>query len=227
MPTDYIPKANAALVVWFSNFAAKFAQDAETLGFTPADVDSVNNDYTMLVYMVNSVEAYKTASAERSAFLRVMYESPAGGAAPALPKAPNNPPPAVIVSPGILARTRLLVNRIKLSPAYSESTGRDFQVIGGGGPAPDPNARPSLTGRVNGGRVELRFVKGVYDGVTVQTQAVDSQEWVYLDKVTVAPCVDARPATPATAIRRYRAMYFKRNADIGQWSETVSVTLSV
>lgn len=225
MPTDYMPTGLDRLAPWFTNFAAKFSQDASGLGFTPADATTLSNDAAMVVNLQTSLESYKAASSERIAYFRVLFTKPIGTPAPTPPQTPSPPPPAIVVLPGIQARTRLLVNRIKLSSGYSESVGRDFRIIAPPPPAPNPNAKPTISAQFVGGVVQIKFTKGVYDGVTVETQATGSTEWVVLDKFAVSPGVDARPATASTSVRKYRAMYYKRNDDAGQWSETATVAL--
>lgn len=226
---DYIPKSDADLVVWYNNFNAKFPIYALGVGFVAGDIIAVQNEFNTLNWMVNVVEVFKAESKERVQYKDIILSKPVGTPTPIVPTIPTITPPATIVVPGILARTRAIVNRIKAAPSYTPAMGQDLGIIGTAPPPPPPaTAKPVLSLELDGGKVLIKFNKGTFDGVVIETQRGAETAWMQLDKALNSPYQDTRPvASPGVAeARRYRAMYLKKNASVGQWSATSTILVA-
>jgi len=219
---SYLPRPDKDRVVWLNNFASKFAQVANALGFPTADVTSVNNDATMFSYLVNQVEVYTTAKEQRVDYRNLIKEGPIGSPAGVMPVAPTTGTVPTVVAPGIFPRISQLVGRIKNMPNYTDAMGRDMGIIATA-PVIDPTTwKPVLKIMMKGGQVEIQWVKGDADALRIEIE--NGNTWQLLAVDTVPHFQDTTPSTgPAT--RRYRAIYLLEDQPVGQWSDVASITV--
>lgn len=224
MPTDFFPKTDEGLLVWFTNFNSKFSQHAAGLGLA-AETASVVNDLATLTFAINGNAAYQTEAKERAEYKKILLTRPVGTPAPAVPQAPTIAPPAVVSLPGILPRTRVLVNKIKLATNYNAGIGADLGIIGSQ-PSPPP-VKPVLSATpIIGSRVELKFQKRGNPAAQIESQRGASNTWEIVAVTLTSPYIDVRPAlTPNTPeLRKYRAVYYKGSQAVGAHSDVVTVS---
>jgi hypothetical protein len=71
-----------------------------------------------------------------------------------------------------------------------------------------------------GGVVELTFTKYGSDGVNIYCQREGETDWVMLCYATRAPFLDQRPllVSGRAELRRYTAVYVKRQREVGGFS---------
>jgi len=225
--TDYLPKTDNDLLVWFNSFQLKFATYGPTLGFTAADVTGANDDYKMLAYIVQAAELIRNESQARTSYKNVVRDGPLGTVQPTPPSVPTLTPPATIVAPGIIPRLRALIQRLKTHPAYTDSIGSDLGVIGVAAAPSTTPAKPSATATGEpGNSVRIDWVKGGFDGVLVESQRGDETVWTSLGTDMQSPYNDTRaPLHPsAPEVRRYRLRYLKSDEPTGDYSDTMTVT---
>ena len=231
---DYFPKTDKALLIWLNNFQTKFADYAPMFGFTAADVAAVHNDYLTLVWSIAEAENFRAEAKARTNYKDIFVKSPIGSAPPGLPPVTTAPPPPVVMPPGLEERLRLVVNRIKAAPAYTTTVGVDLNIVltGAAGAisamaATVNAAKPTLTVEVAGGVVVIKFLKSGYNGIAIETQTGTDTTWHFLTNALFSPYQDTRPAAVpgAAEVRRYRAMFLKKNEPVGQWSDIVSVAV--
>jgi hypothetical protein len=225
--SDYLPKTDNDLLVWFNSFQLKFATYGPTLGFTAGDVTAVNDDYNMLAYLVSAAELKRNESQARTSYKNVVRDGPLGTVQPTPPSVPTLAPPATIVAPGIVPRLRALVQRLKTHPAYTESIGTDLGVIGAAVTAPTTTPKPSATATAEpGSTVRIDWVKSGFDGVLVEGQRGEETVWATLGTDLQSPYIDTRaslqPGVPE--VRRYRLRYLKGDQPTGDNSDTITVT---
>jgi hypothetical protein len=226
-----IPRTDNELMVWLNNFAPAFAAHATALGFTEADVSSVNTDAAMLNYLVGDLlPTYKSALKARSTYKDLIVSGPVGRPGGPPPPSPNTGTAPATVPPGILPRLRNLVQRIQLAPGYNETIGIALGIDGteGGGPsAPDSSPKPSLKARSNGpGTVQVDFSKEKFDGVLIESRRAGEDGWQSLGLDSYSPFIDDRPPLAAgkPEMREYRARYLLRDQATGEWSDIVTAT---
>lgn len=225
-----IPRADADLALWLTNFSTSFETHAAALGFTEAEVNSVKADTAMVNFLVGDfVPTYKSAFQSRTSFKNRVISGPAGAVAVAVPGPPSTGPAPAAVAPGIVARLRLLVQRIQLSPGYTEAIGIELGVAGpeSGPSAPDASPKPTLKARSNGpGTVQVDFSKERFDGVFIESRRAGEAEWQSLGLDSYSPYIDDRPPAEAARpeTRQYRARYMLRDQPTGEWSDIVTAT---
>ena len=97
--------------------------------------------------------------------------------------------------------------------------------------APDPvTSQPALKVQlIAGGLPEVLWKKGQFDGIRLQIDRGDGKGWVELAidmKPNFTDDLSPLPAAGKTALWQYRAIYLLNDADFGQWSAPVSVTVA-
>jgi hypothetical protein len=225
-----IPRTDAELALWLTNFSTSFESHAAALGFTEAEVNAVKADTSMLSFTVSDLcPSFKSALHARNSFKTRLISGPVGAAALAVPATPSTGPAPAAVPPGILPRLRILVQRIQLSPGYTEAIGMELGITGpeGGPAAPNAPAKPTLKARSSGpGTVQVDFTKERYDGVFIESRRAGEDGWQSLGLDNYSPYIDNRPPLEAgrPEARQYRARYMLRDQATGEWSDIVTAT---
>ncbi|MBV9928097.1 MAG: hypothetical protein JOZ96_23970 [Acidobacteria bacterium] len=226
-----LPRTDTELALWLNNFSTSFTAYADALGFTEADVNSVKADAAMLNYIVGDLlPTYKSALQSRTSFKNLVMSGPTGTASVALPMPPTTGAAPAVVPAGIVPRLRNLIQRIQLSPGYTEQIGLDLGISERDGVGPsvaDAAPKPSVRARSTGpGTVQVDFSKEKYDGVVIESQRDGDDEWQSLGLDSYSPYIDDRPpkveGKPET--RQYRARYMLRDQPTGEWSDIVTTT---
>lgn len=223
---DILPAADADLVVWFNNFQLKFATYALSVGFVAADVTAVQTDYQMLAYTVNLADVFKAESKERVQYKDTFRDGPLGIATPATPTTPTIAPPGTIPPPGIVPRVRATIQRIKAHPNYTQAMGQDMGIVA---PTSTPTGTPKPTATAEaqpGSQVLLKWKKGGFDGVIIESQRGTETGWTQIGVDTSSPYLDSRPplVVGQPEVRKYRLRYFKNDANVGDYSDIITVT---
>jgi hypothetical protein len=226
-----LPRTDTELALWLTNFSTSFAAYAVTLGFTEADVNAVKADAAMLNYIVGDlIPTYKSALQSRTSFKNLVVLGQAGSVNVALPLPPTTGTAPAVVPAGIVQRLRNLIQRIQLAPGYTEEIGLDLGIDepeGGGPPAPDSPAKPTVRARSTGpGRVQIDFSKEKFDGVLVESLRDGDGGWQTLGLDSYSPYIDDRPPKAAgkPETRQYRVRYILRDQATGDWSDIVTTT---
>ncbi|MBI3218420.1 MAG: hypothetical protein HYZ44_02815 [Bacteroidetes bacterium] len=219
----YLPRGDKERVLWLNHFASKFAVHSNTLGLSPADVASVNNDAAMFTYLVTQVEMHTTAKENRVTYKNLIKDGPIGAPGGMLPM----PVPAIaaptVVAPGIFPRLAMLVQRIKSTPTYTEAIGKDLGVISAQQSTDTTDLKPALKLVIKGGQVEVQWVKGKADSIRIEKDS--GTGWQFLTVDSIPHYTDKTPITTA-ATWKYRAMYIISDELVGQWSDVASIGVS-
>ncbi len=188
---DYLPKADADFAVWLQNFTLKITTVYNTLfGISAGQITAIQNDNTAVNYLITQyLEAFKTATQDRVAYKDLIVSGKIGQVGGGFPSATVAVPPAPAnaVAPGVKARVRLLVKQIKANSQYTEVIGEDLGIVA---PTPIPNPKPKPRGSAaaqGASRVELKFVKGRYTGVQVESRRGSETVWSVLATISAAP----------------------------------------
>jgi hypothetical protein len=224
-----IPRTDNELMVWLNNFSTAFATHAAALGFTEAEVASVAADAAMLNFLVGDlVPTYKAAFQARTSYKTLMINGPVGTPDGGMPPAPSTAAAPASVAPGILPRTRLLLQRIQAAPGYTEAIGDNLGIVGPPAPTPIPAALAKPTAKataIPGSEVQVGFSKGDFDGVLVEGRRTGETAWTTLGTDYFSPFADTRPPLEAgrPETREYRLRYLLRDEPVGEWSDIVAV----
>ena len=227
---DYLPKADADFAIWLQNFSLKITTVYNTqFTISAGQITAIQNDAAMATYLINSyVKAFKTGTEDRVAYKSLIVDGKIGQVGGAVPSATIAVPvaPANVVAPGVKARIRLLVKQIKANSSYTTVIGEDLGIVA---PATPINLNPKPTGSamaMTKSQVQLKFVKGRYTGIQVESMRGAEKVWSVLGSYFRSPILDERePLAPGQPeVRNYRYTYLDGNDTIGQASDTFTVT---
>lgn len=225
-----IPRQESALVIWFKNFAQAFSVHGPTLGFTAAEIASVQADAAMLDFVVSDmIPTFKSGLDARYSFKDLIKDGPIGAPGGALPPLPATGTAPAVVAPGIMPRLRQLINRIKNSSAYTDDIGQDLGITGkdDGNEVDVDTAKPKLKPvALVGHVVRVEFNKSVFDGVWIECKRKGDATWTALGLDLHSPYMDTRPPVAADTpeVREYRGRFYDDDVAVGEWSDVVSVT---
>jgi hypothetical protein len=229
--SDYMPKDDGGKANLFIRFRDNIGPYLATLGIDPADPDIVQQaaDATRFRAIVdfcgNMQNAAQSWTAEKN------YERDGGATAPASQTVPVLPPgfPAA-VPPGIVARFRALVQRLKAAKGYSTSTGQGLGIEGSVQSGPEMALiQVILTLTLQGNAVLVGWgwqgFSAFLDMLEIQVDRGDGKGWAFLTMDTTPNYTDTFPL-PATPTKwKYRAIYRVGDAQVGVWSSEVSIVV--
>lgn len=223
----YLPKREPERVIWINNFAAKLALYNVALGITAPELTAVVAMSKIYAYVIGLIEISKTYTQQLTEFKNILSFAPVGAVLGPLPVlTPPLAPP--LTQAGIFTYISALVQRMKASTSYTTAMGEDMKIIGDETTFVPDDFVPDLKGKAMPGFVDLKFVKDQTDGMNIYTRLQGAPAWTFLGLDTHSPYHDTRPlAAPGTPENReYRCRGVLHDVEIGQWSETVTVTFA-
>ncbi len=198
---NYIPQTQLGYLAWQDALLTPAAHMAATLGLVTADITDLNT---------------------RNADLHDKYTQ--------LQTAQNNAKAATNAYNAAEAASRnadrVLVQRMKLSPNYTEAIGQELGIIGAQDTTDLSTGKPTLTATaLPGGDAEVQFNKSISQGVDVYAKRDGDADFVFLARDTQSPYLDNRPLLQAgkPELRRYKAIYVQADSQIGLFSDEIVV----
>lgn len=177
----------------------------------------------MFAYIVNQMEANNAFKQKVTQYKELIKDGPIGAVGSAAPVAPAAAVAPTVVLPGILPRISMLVQRIKVSPAYTEAIGRNLGIIGQESIVNSSAMKPILNLSLKGGRVELKWTKGDSDALYIESDK-GTGSWSFKAVASIPHFADTTQVT-TPAIWRYRVIYLIADEKVGQWSDVASITV--
>jgi hypothetical protein len=222
---DYFKMPQAELPAWFSNFAAKLSTHMTALGLAQADVDQATADSAIVQLSIDGVTGVKDHLKSWVDFKNLELYGPVGDPTPAVPYPTT--PGGTPVAPGIITRTRDLVTRIKAAANYTDVIGEDLRVIGSE-ETPPAEIKPQCSAEPQPNfQTQISFVKGNFDGVTIESQRGSETVWQQIGIDMHSPYLDTRAPEVAgqPEERRYRLRYIDNDVPVGVYSDTLTATV--
>lgn len=224
MTSSYLPNTDSDRAIWLNNFNNKLSGYATALNITAADVTQTGKDYSMYAYIINALDLLKHSQQNTTAFKNMLKHSngqPIGN----VPISPNLGTAPTAVPAGIFDRIRLLVQRIKNHPNYTNSIGQDLNII-----APidstDPNTIESvLTHKLDVGRPHLKWQKGIADAVDIYADHNDGNGFVLVGRFMRGEYLDTTPLAAGKIADdwKYKAIFVIADEQVGQMSQIITV----
>jgi hypothetical protein len=204
---DFIPSNDGALKTWCTNFKSKIATLGASVGLTAAQITALQGKCDAINGRIDSKMTTKTA------WLASVADSNTGNGSD-------------------ISDLRKSIGAIKKNAGYTQATGADLGIVGGGA-AFDPN---SYQGELTGvdltapAQVTVSWGKanGNIDGVNVYMRRQGTSPWTFLARDTVSPYVDTTPLATAgqPEIREYRVRGVLNDVEIGDYSDTIQLTVN-
>jgi hypothetical protein len=229
MKSNYIAQNDNAFNAQQQTFKGGIGNYAAVIGVTAAQIagqsaDAAYFDYTLKCMNLMANGALQWAGWKNLA--RGGGTPPASGA----PVAPVFPAAVPAVAPGIEARFRALVQLIKANPGYNETIGLALGIEGAQHTGPDlTTIQPVISAMISGNHVSVKWGWGgngaFLDICELQVDRGDGKGFVLLAFDTTPGYTDTQPFPAAPVTWTYRAIYRVGDAQVGQWSNPVSVTV--
>jgi hypothetical protein len=220
----FLPRTEPGKRKWLTNFSAKLATYAATVGVTPAEVTQAAADSLFFNYVCDAHDQHSKTTRDWTAFKNAAAGGNAMGVLPTTPALPPAPP---AVPPNIFGRNSALAARIKKHPAYTEAMGQDLGIIGAEQTIDYTSLKPVLQIILQAGHPVLGWRKQGMDSLELWVDRGDGKGSVFLAIDSVPDYTDtaALPASGASAVWKYKGIYREADAQVGQWSDVATTTV--
>jgi hypothetical protein len=229
MKADYIQPNDDAFNAQLQTFKNTIGNYSTLLGLTTPQVAMQSADAAYFDYTLKCMNLMANGSLQWTGWKNLAR---GGGTPPAsgAPVAPVFPTAVPVMPPGIEVRFRALVQLIKANPNYNETIGKALDIEGAQQVGPDlTTIQPAIDAIITGNHVFIKWGwggNGAYlDVCELQVDRGDGKGFGLLTFDTTPNYTDTQafPAAPATWT--YRAIYRVGDAQVGVWSNPVSVTV--
>ena len=166
---SYFPASEADRVLWFTNLVAKLPIQGPNLGLSATEITDAIADSVCYIWIVKDWNGALQQKALEATTYKTLIANGTGSDIVPLPAnlVFDQAPPMRI--PGVLTRISTLVQKIKLSPNYTDSIGQDLGTVGVQVNTAHlvPEFTVSTERGIEGERVKLTFTKYGHDGVSI------------------------------------------------------------
>ncbi|HEY5041366.1 MAG TPA: hypothetical protein VIK53_05130 [Verrucomicrobiae bacterium] len=229
MKSDYIAQNDDAFNAQLQTFKNGIASYSAVIGVIAAQIAAQAADAAYFDYTLKCMNIMANGALQWTGWKnleRTGGNPPASGA----PVAPVFPAAVPAVAPGIEARFRALVQIIKTSASYNETIGQALGIEGAQQTGPDlTTIQPVIDAVISGNHVNVKWGWGgnsaYLDICEIQVDRGDGKGFVLLAFDTTPGYTDTQPFPAAPVTWTYRAIYRVGDAQVGQWSNPVSVTV--
>jgi hypothetical protein len=228
----YYPTSAPEQIVWLENFRSKLGTYTATLGLTAAQVAAAIADARWVIYILVSWLPAVRAWAKACTAAAAQAQSSTGTGLMVLPvfTPPVLPADVVPVNEGALDRLFALVQTIKESTGFIDAIGADLDVLGTEQDTPDmATIQPVIDATAQVATVQIGWNWGgnsaFLDMIELQVDRSDSKGYVFLANDTTPGYTDTTPFPAALTKWTYRGIYRVGDAQVGVWSNPVSVTV--
>jgi hypothetical protein len=229
MKKNYLPRAEAARVIWLNNFAGKIGTYATLFGITPAEVAAIGKMAVIYSYIINLIAQVNTFAKDLTGFKNILSIAPNGATLSALPTFTPAAAPA-LTQAGIFTYISGIVGRIKSNTAnYTENIGKELWIIGEDIEFKESDFKSVISAEAKKDYVVVNFTKKGVDGVNIYSHPIgstDANAWEKLGMDNHPPYYDSRPLANAgqPEIRAYKVMGVINDEEVGDWSDVVTAT---
>lgn len=223
------PTSMPEQVVLMQNFSVKISGYATVLGMTSAQVSDAQALCSAFMGAFNSTEQCRATMAAMTQWRdEVFYGEPMGQPAPAAPVFPIVG--TTMYTRGTVKQFFELRDRIVAAPGYTQAIGEDLGIVGPEVSRPAPGAvMPDLRAETSTGYwVNLSGSMQGMDALRVEYSRDGGANFTTVAFLTNTPggfqVTPQNPNQPEKGV--VRAIYIKRNEEIGRYSANYPVTLS-
>jgi hypothetical protein len=230
---DYFPTRQANQVLWVANFKDKLPTYGTTpLGLAAGQITAAVADCGWVQYVLElwlpDVRAWAPACTDAA----IAVQTGTGADPVTLPvfTAVALPTGVTAQLPGALTRIFALVQIIKSSGKCTDAIASDLQIVGSEAVAPDlTQVQPILKPSVSGSEVLVKWgwngLSGWLSSCEILVDRGDGKGFVLLTVDTTPNYTDTQPFPATKTIWTYKAIFRADDAQVGRWSQPVSVTV--
>jgi len=226
MKLSYLELTDEKLAIQLTNFSSKI--DAYNAGFaiTAAEVASIKADALFYAWAVTNYRRIDSYKKNWTSFKNILRKGEANVVSNTPPASPLLDVMPSAVAPGIVVRFTTMVNRIKAHQSYTTAIGQNLGIEMTRTQKIDLDAaQPILKTVLRGGKVNLLWKRGKFDGILIEKDS--GEGFITLDKDFHPDFIDNSnmPAQGQSALWKYRAIYLANDEKVGSWSDIVSITV--
>jgi hypothetical protein len=200
--TDFVPTRDAEQTIWLKNFRDKLPTYAKALGWSDAQTKATQKRCDELVASITLNEKKYAEYQAQVVATRSLKESE-------------------------LTALRADARRIKAAVGYTAAIGKDLGIVRTSAmPAAPTAVKARAVAELHPGFVRIKWRKTGCDSVNVYMRRRGETDWRFLGRDTSSPYDDATPLEKPGVIepREYRVMALRRDQEIGEPSDILSVT---
>jgi len=223
----FLPNSEDGKAAAFEQFRDNIAPYVATFGLAAADIAQQASDAAYFRDALNFAGTMNAAGPQWTAWKGIVLTGIIGSE-PAIPAKRAGFAPTV--PPGILTRFLALVNAIKTHKSYTVPIGKILGIEGAQQTAPDLSTiQPVIDAAISGDHVAVGWGWGgnsaYLDMCEIQVDRGDGKGFIVLTYDSTPGYNDTAPF-PATPTKwTYKAIYRVGDAQVGLWSNPVSITV--
>ncbi|QQS33149.1 MAG: hypothetical protein IPM50_00790 [Acidobacteriota bacterium] len=225
----WFPTSRAERVAWFHNFATVFTDIGIGLGFSQAEIDSVNADNAIVKASANAIASVRAFDRAVIAFERNALSGRSTGATLSFPATPEFAMPPMVKN-GVFERLERLVRRIRLANGYNEDVGVQLGIVPTRSRAIDVSqVVPSFRMSTSGDKYSfaVKAAKRGYDGFRVEYRRNMTNEWESTPTFTRSPAqIRVKPTKfGEPELLHVRIRMVKADQAVGKYSDEQTVVI--
>ena len=227
---SYFPASEADRVLWLTNLVAKLPIQGPNVGLSATEISEAVADAACYIWIVKDLNgAHQQKALEATTYKTLIANGTGSDIVPLPATLVFDRAPAMRI-PGVLTRIATLVQKIKLSPSYTDSIGQDLGTVTVQNNTVHliPEFTVSTERGAYGERVKLTFTKYRHDGVSVECRRNDGA-WETLGVAMIKPWYDERPLLIENSpeSREYRLRWWDSGTANGELTPVQKVTVGV
>ena len=221
----FIPRHDPQRAQWLNQFAAELPKYAAQLKMSDADVAQLATDAAVFDHLCRTRAAFEDYTKALTFWRNAARD---GGTLGNFPQPPQLQPPPPGATAGIFKRAGQIAKRVKTSPGYAPPIGSALGLIAPKKHLDLATVQPEIEVTAQPGmQPHIKWKRGRLGGVHLHADRGDGN-FAYLTTSVLSSFTDTHPLPPhdTAAVWKYKAIYFKGDAEVGQWSSTVSATVT-
>ena len=227
---SFIKKAIADLVIQLGTFSTNIKGTlGTTLGFTPAEKISIENDYIYMMWVNKNLDAIESYASSYVAYQHLVRYGAKDVTVITEPVFPVFDTPPTIVMAGIQNRFSANAALIKANPLCTLDIQKQLGIAPDEAALPKGDEAPDLKVIESAGYPVISFHKYHNDGINLYRDKGDGKGYGTVPYKTLfySPFTDKDvPAEGHTALYKYKAIYLSHDEETGNFSPEVSITIA-
>ncbi|MFA6151495.1 MAG: hypothetical protein WC716_09255 [Chitinophagaceae bacterium] len=206
-----------------TNFASKLGQYKDLFNLSDTDIAGIKADAAYNMWSLVNYKRIETYKKSWTSFRETLFKGDMLNVPMENPEAPVLDPRPAVVPSGIEKRFTTMVKRVKAHQNYTRAIGQNLGIETVKVIAETLRAQPSIKLSLRGGKVIVKWKKGLQMGILIEKNT--GSGFVKLDKDFNPPFVDNAPLPRNGQLERweYRAIYLQNDELAGQWSQVAGI----
>ncbi len=225
--SSYMPNTDGGKADLLDHLSTAILPYSTVLSIAPDEIASLTADALFFRYTLQSASDMQAYAQNWTAFKNHQRDGSGTIASWPVPPALVEPMPTA-VKPGVMSRLSSLAAHIKTHKNYTTAIGKDLGLIGAGIVIDPVNWKPIISVQFQAGHPIIQWTKSQASAIEIWVDRNDTKGFVPLT-INIEPNTYdtyALPETGTSKVWHYKAIYLLHDAQVGQWSDVVSASVS-